>query len=58
MYGDSSGEGTDWKAMYMACGLYPDAPYNGRKVVELVKRGKTKELESPLEGQIKMEVPE
>lgn len=51
-----SGEGTDWKATYMACGLYPDVPYNGRKIVELAKRGKTKELGSPLEGQIKMEV--
>lgn len=56
VYGDSCGEGTDWKATYMACGLYPDVPYNGRKVVELVKRGKIKELESPLEGQIKMKV--
>ena len=56
VYGDSCGEGTDWKATYLACGLYPDMPYNGRKVVELAKRGKTKELESPLEGQIKIKV--
>ncbi|WP_227930051.1 hypothetical protein [Eubacterium callanderi] len=56
VYGDSHGEGTDWKATYPACGLYPDAPYKGRNVVKLENRGKKKKLEKPLEGQLKIEV--
>lgn len=50
VYGDTRSEASDWKGSAQACGLYPDKPYNGRNVIELVG-GKPKE-NYQVEGQI------
>lgn len=51
VYGDTRSEASDWKGKAQACGLYPDKPYNGRNVIELVHGGKPKE-DIQIDGQI------
>lgn len=53
VYGDTRSEASDWKGSAQACGLYPDKPYNGRNVIELVDRGKPKE-DYQVDGQLSM----
>lgn len=55
VYGDTRSESSDWAGKWQACGLFPDKPYNGRDVIELVRRGKEKEPEQQIEGQMTFE---
>lgn len=51
-YGNTNSISSDWSSKYQACGLFPDKPYNGRPVIELVKPGKSKQEPVQCEGQI------
>ena len=53
VYGDTRSEASDFAGNRQACGLFPDKPYNGRNVIELVHRGKEKEDYS-VEGQLSL----
>lgn len=53
VYGDTRSEASDWKGSAQACGLYPDKPYNGRNVIELVHGDKRKD-DIQIDGQISM----
>lgn len=53
VYGDTRSEASDWKGSAQACGLYPDKPYNGRNVIELVHGSKEPE-DFQIDGQISM----
>lgn len=52
VYGDTRSEASDWAGKWQACGLFPDKPYNGRPVIEIVKRGQSKQEPMQCEGQI------
>lgn len=53
VYGDTRSEASDWAGKWQACGLYPDKPYNGRNVIELVQKSKqVSKLE--IDGQMNM----
>lgn len=56
IYGNTNGEGTDWKANNIACGLYPDVQYRGRIVAEIANKQHKNKKEETLEGQMQMEV--
>lgn len=55
IYGNTDSEASDWKIHNIACGLAPNNQYNGRNVIELVKRqSKPKRPLEPIPGQMKL----
>lgn len=57
VYGESSAESTDWTGKWMACGRFGKPLEPGEySVLHMVKGNSHKPVESPLPGQIRMEV--
>ncbi len=48
IYGITNSEASDWRASYIACGLFPDRPYHGETDVITMR---DRDEEKPLEGQ-------
>lgn len=55
VYGLTHSEASDWAKRWTACGMF-NADYDGRPIIELVRREQRKESEQPIDGQIEMEI--
>lgn len=44
--------GAEWNASHLACGLYPNTPYAGKKIGSLITR--KKKNNDPIEGQLNL----
>ena len=56
-YGVTACEATDWRAKWVACGLYNQPlPVPFRPLIEAQKHAKRKESDKPIEGQINIDL--
>lgn len=54
VYGDSSGEGTDWAKSWVACGMF-GKQYNGKNIVKYVRTDLKDDVIAVMEGQLSLE---
>ena len=58
VYGETSSEASDWTQRWQACGMF-NKPWDGGPIIQLVqpsRKDKEEAQNTPLEGQISMEV--